>query len=117
MDFNEIKLKLITNGFAVVNDDVPFGYVLFHDNKEVNVYIEKNDNTTDTYKLFDLMYESSHEMLFLALSENDLFGKTKMKFFRWMVSRFGNMNNARGKVTIRFGYLKNGNIIWEKVEF
>jgi len=116
LKMDEIKLKLVSNGYGIV-EQTDFGMILFSDNKRMNTYIEQKESSDESKRKLNSMYERSSELYLLSKNEDELFLQTKRKYFQWALSRFGTMQNAKGKVSVHFGYFERGNIFWESVEF
>lgn len=73
----------------------------------------------DYFDHLDKVYQITNHIYIIAKDEQTLFNYTKPNCFKWIVKRFGGIDNVKGKLTFHFGTLEwliVDEKIWETFE-
>lgn len=88
------------------------------DGKKQYIEVERGThNDEDFFNAMDKIYEVTSEFYFVSPNETQLFGKTKVQFYKWLNERLGGLDKAQGKITVNFATFENikkrGKTIWK----
>ena len=95
-----------------------FDLILELDGKKQYIEVERGThNDEDFFNAMDKIYEVTPEFYFVSPNETQLFGKTKVQFYKWLNERLGGIDKAKGKITVNFATFENikkrGKTIWK----
>lgn len=95
-----------------------FDLIIESDGKKQYIEVERGThNDEDFFNAMDKIYEVTPEFFFVSPNETQLFGKTKVQFYKWLNERLGGIDKAKGKITVNFATFENikkrGKTIWK----